>query len=154
MIIEEKSVVTMEYTLTNDDGKVLDTSEGREPLSFIQGVGNIIPGLDKEMLGKKSGDKFTVRVKPEEGYGERVDEAIQVVPKEQFAEIENLEVGLQLQAQAGEQVMLFTIAKIEGDQVTIDGNHPLAGVPLNFDVEIVGVRTASEEELSHGHVHL
>lgn len=144
----------MNYTLTNDQGEVLDSSEGRDPLSFIQGAGNIIPGLDSEFIGKKIGDNFDVKVAPKDGYGERDDELLKVVPKEHLAGIPNLAIGMPLQARLDDNnVMVVTVTKIDDDSVTLDGNHPLAGVTLNFSVRITDVREATKDELQHGHLH-
>lgn len=143
----------MHYTLTNDEGVTIDTSAGAEPLVYIQGLGHIIPGLEAEMEGKAVGDKFKVAIAPKDGYGERMDEMINTMPKSQFPETEQLEVGMQFQADTDHGPLIFTITNIEGEDVTIDGNHPLAGVNLNFEVEVVEIRDATENELSHGHVH-
>jgi len=151
--IENNHVVTMHYTLTNDEGQTIDTSAGAEPLVYIQGLGHIIPGLESEILGKTKGDKLKVAVAPKDGYGERVDEMVNTMPKSQFPEGENIEVGMQFQADTDHGPLVFTITEVEGDNVTIDGNHPLAGVNLNFDVEIVDIREATKDELEHGHVH-
>lgn len=153
MNIENNHVVTMHYTLTNDEGQTIDTSAGAEPLVYIQGLGHIIPGLESEILGKTKGDKLKVAVAPKDGYGERVDEMVNTMPKSQFPEGENIEVGMQFQADTDHGPLVFTITEVEGDNVTIDGNHPLAGVNLNFDVEIVDIREATKDELEHGHVH-
>jgi len=153
MQIAPNSVVAFHYTLTNDQGEVLDSSEGREPLSYLQGKGNIIPGLERQLEGHKAGDKVNVRVEPAEGYGEVQPQLVQEVPRASFQGVENVEPGMQFQAQTEGGPLLVTVTKVEGDTVTVDGNHPLAGQPLNFDVAIDSVREASEEELEHGHVH-
>lgn len=153
MQIAPNSVVAFHYTLTNDQGEVLDSSEGREPLSYLQGKGNIIPGLERQLEGHKAGDKVKVRVEPAEGYGEVQPQLVQEVPRSSFQGVENVEPGMQFQAQTEGGPLLVTVTKVEGDTVTVDGNHPLAGQPLNFDVAIDSVREASEEELEHGHVH-
>ncbi|MGJ8526727.1 FKBP-type peptidyl-prolyl cis-trans isomerase SlyD [Halomonadaceae bacterium LMG 33818] len=153
MQIAPNSVVAFHYTLTNDQGEVLDSSEGREPLSYLQGKGNIIPGLERQLEGHKAGDKVKVRVEPAEGYGEVQPQLVQEVPRSSFQGVENVEPGMQFQAQTEGGPLLVTVTKVEGDTVTVDGNHPLAGQPLNFDVAIDSVRDASEEELEHGHVH-
>lgn len=146
-------VVTMDYTLTNDQGEIIDSSQGGEPLPYLHGHRNIITGLEKELEGKVKGDHVTVKVAPGDGYGERDDDLVQVVPKSEFEEAGELEVGMQFQTHNGEGLQIFQITKIEGDQVTVDGNHPLAGENLNFEVTIQDVRKATAEELSHGHVH-
>ena len=153
MNISDNSVACFHYTLTDKDGKVLDSSDGREPLAYLHGAGNIIPGLEKELLGKQAGDKLTVSVEAAEAYGERDDAMLQELPANMFTGVENVEVGMEFHAQTGNGVQVVTVTAVEGDTVTIDGNHPLAGVDLTFDVEITEVREATEEELSHGHVH-
>ncbi|MBX3696564.1 MAG: peptidylprolyl isomerase [Dokdonella sp.] len=153
MQIAERSVASFHYTLTNDAGDVLDSSEGREPLAYLHGVGNIVPGLEREMAGHVAGDRFNVDVAPEEGYGTYIDELVQVVPRTSFQGIDDLAVGMQFQAQTGQGPIAVVITEIEGDEVTVDGNHPLAGETLHFAVEVVEVREASAEELQHGHVH-
>ncbi|SFN23541.1 FKBP-type peptidyl-prolyl cis-trans isomerase [Dokdonella immobilis] len=153
MQIAERSVASFHYTLTNDAGDVLDSSEGREPLAYLHGVGNIVPGLEREMAGHVAGDRFNVDVAPEEGYGDYIDELVQIVPRTSFQGIDDLAVGMQFQAQTGQGSIAVVVTEIEGDEVTVDGNHPLAGETLHFAVEVVEVREASAEELQHGHVH-
>ena len=153
MQIGERTVASFHYTLTNDAGTVIDTSADRAPLTYLHGAGNIVPGLEKEMNGRKPGDVFKVVVAPEEGYGMPNPMMIQVVPREAFQGVETLEVGMEFQAQTPQGPMSVAIAKIDGDEVTVDGNHPLAGQTLHFAVEVTDVRDASLEELSHGHVH-
>ncbi|HMM66195.1 MAG TPA: peptidylprolyl isomerase [Dokdonella sp.] len=153
MQIAERSVASFHYTLTNDAGDVLDSSEGREPLAYLHGVGNIVPGLEREMAGHVAGDSFSVDVAPEDGYGSYIDELVQVVPRKSFEGVADLAVGMQFQAQTGQGPIAVVVTEIEGDDVTVDGNHPLAGETLHFAVEIVDVRAASAEELQHGHVH-
>lgn len=149
MPIAHNDVVTIHYTLKDDADKVIDSSSGGEPLAYLHGHGNIIPGLERELAGKSVGDRLTVRVPAAEGYGEYDRALVQKVPRRALKGIANLRVGLRLQA--GHQAV--TVTHIAGDMVTLDGNHPLAGQNLNFDVEIAGVRPATEEELAHGHVH-
>lgn len=154
LLIGDKLVVSMNYKLTDDDNNVIDSSEGAEPLTYLHGAGNIIPGLEKELVGKTQGDKLTVRVAPAEGYGEISPELVQVVDKAMFQGVEQIEPGMQFQAQGPEgQTQRIVVKSVEEDSVTVDANHPLAGMHLNFDVEIVSIRDASEEELAHGHVH-
>jgi FKBP-type peptidyl-prolyl cis-trans isomerase SlyD len=153
MTIENDKVVLMNYILTNDKGDVVDSSEGSEPLAYIQGHQNIIPGLEKEMAGKKVGDKFKAVVQPEEGYGKFNEALIQVVERKMFQGVDELEIGMQFQAQLQDGAILMTITKIDGDQITIDGNHALADQVLTFDVEVMEVRDATAEELEHKHVH-
>jgi len=149
MPIATNDVVTIHYTLKDDADKVIDSSSGGEPLAYLHGHGNIIPGLERELAGKSVGERLTVRVPAAEGYGEYDRALVQKVPRRSLKGIANLKVGMRLQA--GHQAV--TVTHIAGDMVTLDGNHPLAGQNLNFDVEIAGVRPATEEELAHGHVH-
>ncbi|MGM0702293.1 MAG: FKBP-type peptidyl-prolyl cis-trans isomerase [Pseudomonadota bacterium] len=153
MQIAQNSVVAFHYTLTNDAGEVLDSSEGRDPLTYLHGAGNIIPGLEKELEGRETGDKLNVAVTPEEGYGEVQPQLVQEVPRDAFQGVEAVEPGMQFQAQTQGGPLMVTVTQVEGDTVTVDGNHPLAGQKLNFDVEIADVREASQEEVEHGHVH-
>jgi FKBP-type peptidyl-prolyl cis-trans isomerase SlyD len=150
--IAADSVVSIHYTLKDDAGNVLDSSEGSDPLAYIQGHGNLVPGLEKALEGKTSGNKVAVTLPPEEGYGKRNEELVQRVPKRQLHKGE-IRKGMQFQAQTPEGMRLFTVTAVVGDMVTLDGNHPLADKTLHFDVEIVEVREATAEELEHGHVH-
>ena len=155
MQIAENTVVAFHYTLTNEAGQTIDSSRQREePLNYLHGHGNIIPGLEKALVGKQAGDKLEVTVTPEEGYGERHEGLIQQVPTSAFEGAGGeLKPGMQFQAQTQGGPLMVTVTQVEGDTVTVDGNHPLAGQNLNFDVEIAEVREASEEEVEHGHVH-
>ncbi|WP_308367837.1 MULTISPECIES: peptidylprolyl isomerase [unclassified Microbulbifer] len=154
MKIANHSVVEMHYTLKDADGTVIDSSADGEPLKYLQGVGNIIPGLEQEMLDKSIGDKFTAVIPPEEAYGPQNPELIQTLPRSAFGGVDKLEVGMAFRAQSTEgQPIEVEIIDIDGDQVTINGNHPLAGVELHFDIEVVSVREATPEEIDHGHVH-
>ncbi len=149
MNIQNNSVVSFHYTLTDNNGNILDSSEGNDAFAYIQGVGMIVPGLEQQMEGKTKGDKFKATVPASAGYGEVNAELLQRVGLDKFGG-QKVEVGMQFQA--GEH-HIVTVREVTADEVLIDGNHPLAGVDLNFDVEIVDVRPASEEELAHGHVH-
>lgn len=149
----ENSVVSIHYTLTNTRGDVLDSSRGGDPLVYLHGAGNIIPGLEKALAGKQAGDKLNVSVAPAEGYGERDDSLVQQVPRRAFQGVAQIEPGMSFQAQSSQGPMRVTVTAVTGDMVTVDGNHPLAGETLNFDVEITEVRAATLEELAHGHVH-
>ncbi|MGK5092519.1 peptidylprolyl isomerase [Deltaproteobacteria bacterium TL4] len=153
MRISKNSVVSIEFTLTDDEGEVLDTSKGEEPLSYIHGVGDLVIGLEKELEGKKAGDSFQVSVSPEEGYGAYDAEQISVVSKSMFEGVETLAIGMEFQSETEQGMQIFSIIEIEGDDVTIDGNHPLAGETLNFEVTVIDVRAATSEELLHGHIH-
>lgn len=147
------SVVSMHYTLKDPKGTVLDSSLGGEPLAYIQGIGNIIPGLEKQMQGRIKGDKLDAVIAPEEGYGERRNDLVHVVSKQGFKGGGEPTVGMQVQLEGPEGRMIAIITQIEGDNVTLDLNHPLAGVTLHFAVEVMDVRVATAEELDHGHVH-
>jgi len=155
MQIAKDTVVAIDYTLKDDEGAVLDTSEGKEPLSYLHGSGNIIPGLEQALEGKAAGDELNVRVEPAQAYGERSDELQQAVPRDLFKGVEDLQPGMQFQAQGGEggQAQVVTVVAVEGDQVTVDANHPMAGIALNFDVKVKDVRPATDEEREHGHAH-
>ncbi|WP_228766852.1 MULTISPECIES: FKBP-type peptidyl-prolyl cis-trans isomerase [Thiomicrorhabdus] len=152
MTIANDKVALFEYVLTDDAGEQLDASNGN-PLAYLHGHGNIIPGLEKQMEGKSVGDKFTAKVPAAEAYGERVDVLVQTVPSNMFQGVDTLEVGMRFEAQSEHGMHSVEITEIDGDQVTVDGNHPLAGVDLTFNVEVTGLRDATEEELEHGHAH-
>jgi FKBP-type peptidyl-prolyl cis-trans isomerase SlyD len=152
--ITTNAVATIEYTLKNDEGEVIDTSSGRDPLAYVHGVGALVPGLEAELEGKKAGDSLSVRIPPEKGYGERHAAMIQEVPRQQLPADPEPQIGMQFQARnEGGQTLILTVVAVEEETVKLDGNHPLAGVPLNFDVQVVEVREATSEELEHGHVH-
>lgn len=153
MQIAKNAVVAIDYTLTDTEGQVLDTSEGRGPLNYLHGAGNIIPGLERALEGKAEGEKLQVTVPPEEGYGQRDDALVQQVPKKLFAETAEPEPGMQFQAQGPQGTQLLTVVEVQEEQVTVDANHPLAGRELSFDVAVVNVREATPDEIEHGHVH-
>ncbi len=158
MQVGKNAVVTIEYTLKNPQGDVIDSSVGKQDLLYLHGTGSLISGLEKALEGKPAGSQIEVTVAPEEGYGTRNEALVQTVSKSAFQGIGNLNVGMQFRTQAagtqGEAgMMVVTVTKMEGDNVTVDGNHPLAGIPLHFDVTIKNVRAATKEELAHGHVH-
>ncbi|MCH2105603.1 MAG: peptidylprolyl isomerase [Planctomycetes bacterium] len=149
MQIIKNAIASIHYTLKNDEGVILDTSEGRDPLSFHYGVGQIIPGLEAALEGKAAGESISVRIEAKDGYGEKNEEMIQTIPREHMPEGAELQVGMQLQAQTPDgQAQVVTIVGLTNTDVTLDGNHPLAGVALNFAVEVVEVRKATEEELA------
>jgi len=153
MIIAKESVVTMHYTLKNEAGEVLDTSAGREPLVYLHGVGGLIPGLEKELEGKQANDKLNAVIPPEEAYGSRRDDLLRVVPKEGFQGEEALVEGMRVQLETDRGPAVAVVSGIEGENVTLDLNHPLADVTLHFEVEVLNVREAEAEEIAHGHVH-
>jgi len=151
--ISADRVVTLHYTLKDDGGSVLDSSAGGEPLAYIQGHGNLVIGLEKALEGKAEGTSLSVVVTPAEGYGIRDESLIQRVPKRSLQGAGTIAKGMQFQARTDDGMRLFTVTAVIGDMVTLDGNHPLADQTLHFDVQIVGVREATSEELEHGHVH-
>ena len=153
MQIAENLVALIHYTLKNEEGQVLDPSEGQEPLPFLCGANNIVAGLEKALLGKTVGDKLDVTVQPEEGYGEIRAELIQKVDRENFQGIDDIQVGMQFMAEAPWGQQPVTVVALEEDGVMLDGNHPLAGQVLIFSVEVTDVREATENEIAHGHVH-
>ena len=152
-MIDDGVVVSLEYKLTVD-GKVVDSTEGEEPLEYLHGYGNIVPGLEDELDGLRVGDAKKVTVKPEEGYGEYDEEAVANVPRSDFPAEIPVEVGvdIEMEDETGD-IMDATIVWVGADEVRLDFNHPLAGKTLNFEVKVVGLRAATEEELDHGHVH-
>lgn len=154
MQIAANKAVSIEYTLTNDAGEVLDTSAGGEPLVYLHGASNIIPGLESELDGKQVGDELKVTVEPENAYGEYSAELVAVLGRNMFEGVDELEVGMQFHASAPDGGMqIVTITALDGDEVTVDGNHPLAGQRLTFEVKVAAVREASEDEVAHGHIH-
>ena len=150
--IQNDQVVSFHYTLTDENGTVIDKSEG-QPLVYLHGAGNIIPGLENALTGKKVGDKLTVNVPAAEGYGEYNADMVQEVPRNMFQGVDDIQAGMQFQAQTDDGIQVVTVKDVNDDSVFVDGNHPLAGQDLNFDVEITDIRAATQEELDHGHVH-
>ncbi|HET6587036.1 MAG TPA: peptidylprolyl isomerase [Oleiagrimonas sp.] len=153
MQIADRNVASFHYTLTNDGGDVLDSSREREPLAYLHGAGNIVPGLEKAMVGRKEGDTFKVDVEPQEGYGPRHEELMQTVPMSAFQGVPEVKPGMQFQGNGPQGATLVTVTAVDGDEVRVDANHPLAGQTLHFDIEVTEVREATEDELTHGHVH-
>ena len=153
MQITKHKVVKIHYTLTDDDGEVIDSSEGGEPLAYLHGVGGIIPGLEEVLEGKSAGDQFKVSVQPEDAYGDHSEELLHEVERSHFEDIDELELGMQFQVDADDGPMMGTVVEITDDTVTVDGNHELAGIPLNFDVTVGDIRDATQEEIDHGHAH-
>ncbi len=154
MTVKKDKVVEMHYTLKNDSGDVIDSSKEKEPMPFIQGFGNIIPGLERALEGMKAGDSCEVSVKPEDAYGIHHPEAIQDIPMKALQGIDNLTVGMELQSQDEQgNPFIVRVKTINKKTVTVDANHPLAGETLHFSVSIESIREASKDELEHGHVH-
>lgn len=153
MKIENNRVVQIHYTLKDDQGEILDSSIGQDPLPYIHGVGALIPGLEKELLGKQAGEKFSVVIAPADGYGEYDEDQVFEVSSDGFEEGDELELGMQVQLDTEDGPAIATVTEIDGEQVTLDLNHPLSGVSLHFEVEVMEVREATKQELDHGHVH-
>jgi FKBP-type peptidyl-prolyl cis-trans isomerase SlyD len=153
MQVARDTVVVMHYTLTNDAGEVLDSSVGGDPLAYLQGDGTVIAGLQAALLGKRAGDKLVVSLPAEQAYGAHDTRLVQHVPKRSFQGVGDIRPGMRFTAQTQHGPRAVLVTRVNGDMVTIDGNHPFAGQPLHFDVEITEVRAASADELRHGHVH-
>ena len=149
MQITKHKVASIHYTLTDNEGKILDSSSGREPLTYIQGIGNLIPGMEEGLEGKSKGEKLSLKISPEKGYGIKDEALTQRVPRTAFGGQE-VKVGMQFQTNQGGVV---TVTHVGLSEITVDANHPLAGVELNFAVEIMDIRFATENEIAHGHVH-
>ena len=153
MKIADNHVVTLNYTLTDNDGQIIDQSQDGS-FAYLHGAQNIIPGLEKEITGKAVGDQFQVKVPPAEGYGERDENRVESVPRSMFPQDHDVEPGQVFHAQGPQGEMItVTVLEANAEEVKIDSNHALAGVELNFDVEIVDIRDAEQVELDHGHVH-
>lgn len=152
MQIAKNKVVSLAYSLTDEQGRLLDKSDESSPFHYLHGANNIINGLETALEGKQAGDNMQVTIAPEDGYGERDDALVRTVSRSMF-DTDTIEAGMQFTAHSEQGVHLVTVVSVEGDDVTLDENHPLAGVTLNFDVKVVDVREASGEEIEHGHVH-
>ena len=153
MNIADQTVVSIHYTLKDDQGKILDSSVDGDPLVYLHGAGNIIPGLEEALKGHKTGDKVEVTVPPDRAYGERDERMVQSIPRDQFPNPESLKVGMQFQVNSPQGPLVLTVAEVKETEIVVDGNPELAGQTLHFAVEIKEVRNATQEELSHGHAH-
>jgi len=153
MGITQDQVVSIHYTLRDDAGEIIDSSSGGKPLEYLHGRGALIPGLERELTGKNPGDRLQVDIAPADGYGEYEQKLVQRVPRRSLKGVANVTVGMRLHAQTAQGSRVVTVTSLSGDMVTLDGNHPLAGKNLHFDVEVAGIRAATAEELEHGHVH-
>jgi FKBP-type peptidyl-prolyl cis-trans isomerase SlyD len=153
MKVEKDKVVGFHYTLSSQEGRQLETSREGEPVSYLHGAGNIIPGLEREMAGRAPGDHFSVTVQPEDGYGPRNAANIQRIPLKRLGNIPKPKPGEVLGLQTNQGPVQVTVIKVGKFNIDVDANHPMAGQVLNFEVEITSIRDASEEELNHGHVH-
>ena len=154
MKISANCVVSIQYKLTDDAGETLDSSDDGEPLVYLHGAGNLIPGLENELAGKGTGQSLSVTIQPEDGYGLVSEDLIQTVPRSDFGSVDQIEPGMRFEATGEDgQTQLIVVTAVAEDEVTVDGNHPLAGEVLHFDVTVEEVRAATEEELAHGHAH-
>lgn len=153
MIVSKGKVVTFRYTLKSENGDLIETNENGDPMKYLHGTGAIVPGLESSMEGKEANQSYSVTITPEEGYGLFDDSLIFSVPKSSFNDTESLEVGMSVETESKEGYQIFYIKGIEEETVILDGNHPLAGQKLHFDIEINEVRDATSEEKEHGHVH-
>ncbi|PIE43473.1 MAG: peptidylprolyl isomerase [Gammaproteobacteria bacterium] len=154
MAITDGKVVTIHYTLKDNEGQTLDSTGEGEPLAYLHGTQSIVPGLESALTGKTSGDSVSVSISPADGYGPHVPELVQEVPKEAFEGVDEIIPGMAFNADTENgQTHRVVVTAVSDSTVTVDGNHPLAGQELNFDVDVVAVRDASDEEISHGHVH-
>jgi FKBP-type peptidyl-prolyl cis-trans isomerase SlyD len=153
MKISKEKVVSIHYTLKDKTGEVLDSSDGQPPLAYIQGLGNIIPGLEKALDGKQVGEKLDVVIPPEDAYGVRKESFVKTIPLSEFENQGDIKVGAQFRVETSQETHIATVTNVENEEVTIDLNHPLADETLHFDVEVMDIREATQEELSHGHVH-
>lgn len=152
MNIAKDNVGIIEYVLTDVEGEQIDASDGN-PLAYLHGHGNLIPGLEAELDGKTAGDKFKATIPAADAYGERIEALVQTVPNSMFQGVEELEIGMRFEAQSEQGMHSVEVTNIDGDDVTVDGNHPLSGMDLTFDVEVIEVRSATEDEIEHGHAH-
>ena len=153
MDIKKDKVVTIDYSLRDAAGKLLDSSDGSEPLIYLHGNDNIIPGLEKHLEGKSAGDSVSCVVPAVDAYGERDETLVFKVGKKDFGDNVEVSPGMQFEAHGEDGAQIVTVVSVNGDEVTIDANHPLAGETLHFDVKVLNVREPTEEELKHGHVH-
>jgi len=153
MQVQDRAVVGIHYTLKNDAGETLDSSEGGDPLHYLHGSGGIIKGLESALEGKGIGDKMDVVVEPEDGYGVHREELVQEVPRSAFGSVQDIQVGMMFQAQTDTGMVPIRVAAVTADTVTVDGNHELAGERLHFSVSIEEVREATQQEIDHGHAH-
>lgn len=154
LLIGANSVVAIHYTLKNDAGEILDSSEGSSPLVYLHGAQNIIVGLENALQGKSVGEKFSTAIPPELGYGVSRPQLVQVIKKEMFEDADTIEPGMSFAAQGADgRQQAVRVTAVSADEVTVDANHPMAGMTLHFAVEVVDIRDATRQELAHGHVH-
>ena len=153
MEIKKDRVVTIDYSLSDDFGRIIDSSEENEPLVYLHGNDNIIPGLERELEGKIPGETLSCSIPPTDAYGERNESLVFKVNKKDFGDNVEVAAGMQFEAHGEDGTLIVTVVNVDGEEVTLDANHPLAGETLHFDVKVVDVREATPEELEHGHAH-
>lgn len=153
MIVEQGKVVSIDYTLKNATGEVLDSSEGSQPLAYLHGASNIIPGLESALDGKSAGDQLTAVIEPDQAYGHREESLVGKVARSNLEGIGEISVGMQLQAQTPEGPRIVVVTDVDEESIVIDANHPLAGETLHFEVTVKDIRDATNEEVEHGHAH-
>lgn len=147
MQIADQTVASFHYTLTNDAGEVLDSSQGRDPLSYLHGAGNIVPGLEQALEGRSAGDAFKVDVAPEQGYGIHHPQLVQDVPRAAFQGVDEIEPGMSFQANTPQGAHSVVVTRVTDEVITVDGNHPLAGKTLHFDIQVTAVRAADRKSV-------
>ena len=153
LTIKKNNVVSIDYTLKNNEGTVIDTSSGRSPLVYMHGSGALIPGMEKSLESKSEGDEFHVSITPAEAYGNRDEDLVHKVNRAELAHLQDLALGMELEVQADDTPLVMTIIELTDELVVLDGNHPMSGQTLNFDIQVRSIREATSEEISHGHVH-
>lgn len=150
MQIARNSVVTIDFTMYDDENEVLESSQEEGPLVYMHGIGELPEGLEVELLGKRAGDEVEITLEPADAYGDYDESLVQAVPREQFDDVEDLQIGMSFETEDGQRVQ---VVGLEGDDVIVDANEPYAGETVRFTVKVLGVREASDEEVEHGHAH-
>lgn len=153
MTVARNTVPSIEYTVSYAGGDELESSKGEAPLEYLHGAGNLVPGLEAALEGKRAGDQVSTNVPPEMAYGVRDDSLRRSIARSELKSLGDLEEGMRFEAETSDGTEILNVVNVDGDEVTVDGNHPLAGETLHFDVEILDIRAATEEEITHGHVH-
>ncbi len=153
MIIEKNKAVSIDYVLTNEDGEILDSTQQQSPMVYLHGANNILPGLEKELEGKGLKGRLRTKIAPADAYGEYDEHLVQIIPLADFPNADRVKAGVQFEVDTSQGVKIATITKVEESEFTLDLNHPLAGQVLHFDVEVVDIRDATEEEIENGHIH-
>lgn len=153
MPITKNSVVAFAYTLTDDGGEVIDSADTQNPLVYLHGHNQLITGMENALGGREAGDQFQISLAPEEAYGVYDENLAGAVPRSAFHGVDEVEVGMQFQMEFPGGLRVVTVTNVDSQFVTVDGNHPLAGETLNFDIEVVSIRPATRDEIEHGHAH-